>query len=415
MTGELLLMTESSNLKISEPAAPARWLHRLAVLIVCLVWPLIWVGGLVTTYDAGMAVPDWPGTYGKNLFLYPYQTWLFGPFDLFIEHGHRLLGAIVGLIAIITVVVAWVTEPRRWVKWLSVGLLVAVIGQGVLGGMRVVLSDRTLAMVHGCTGPLFFVICVSLAVVTSRWWWNRSADATPLDTSSFLPSSVIPTRGGIRLAVLVGLLAYTQLLLGAQLRHVQVTASPGGFTHLVSTHITGAFLLWLLTGLLAWSVVKSSRRASQRVVDAQPTSTDQVLPNASLQGAVMQNPTIQKPGCGDLTLLRPCYLLVGFVGLQIALGLGTWIANYGWPRFAQTGPFSAGYLVKSKAFTESLITTAHVATGSLILAMAVMVWLRLMRARSASTPLPSARLSATLGPSSLPATKIERSQRLQAT
>ena len=53
-------------------------LHRLAVLSVCLVWPLIWVGGLVTTYDAGMAVPDWPGTYGYNLFLYPLSTWLFG-------------------------------------------------------------------------------------------------------------------------------------------------------------------------------------------------------------------------------------------------------------------------------------------------------------------------------------------------
>jgi cytochrome c oxidase assembly protein subunit 15 len=69
---------------------PPSLLHRLTVLIVCLVWPLIWVGGLVTTYDAGMSVPDWPGTYGYNLFLYPYETWLFGPFDLFIEHGHRL-------------------------------------------------------------------------------------------------------------------------------------------------------------------------------------------------------------------------------------------------------------------------------------------------------------------------------------
>ena len=65
------------------------WPHRLAVVLVCATFPLIWVGGLVTTYEAGMAVPDWPTTYGYNLFLYPWQTWILGPWDLFIEHGHR--------------------------------------------------------------------------------------------------------------------------------------------------------------------------------------------------------------------------------------------------------------------------------------------------------------------------------------
>ena len=77
------------------------WPHRLAVLLVCRDVSLIWVGGLVTTYEAGMAVPDWPSTYGYNLFLYPWQTWLPGPWDLFIEHGHRLLGATVGLLTIL--------------------------------------------------------------------------------------------------------------------------------------------------------------------------------------------------------------------------------------------------------------------------------------------------------------------------
>ena len=69
----------------------SRWPHRLAVLLCCATFPLIWVGGLVTTYDAGMAVPDWPTTYGYNMFSYPLETWLYGPWDLFIEHGHRLL------------------------------------------------------------------------------------------------------------------------------------------------------------------------------------------------------------------------------------------------------------------------------------------------------------------------------------
>ncbi len=288
-----------------------------------------------------MAVPDWPGTYGKNLFLYDYKVWLLGPFDLFIEHGHRLLGALVGMVAIAAVVVAWVKEPRPWVRWLSVGLLVGVICQGVLGGARVLLSDRTLAMVHGCTAPLLFMLSVSLAVVTSRWWWERDQQS----------DSLVPVRGGVPLAATVTLLAYIQLLLGAQLRHVQATASPGMFTHLVYTHIAGAFLLWGLTMGLAWTLFRSGRVAKS------------------------------SGGCGDLTLLRPGYLLVGFVGLQITLGIGTWIVNYGWPRFAQVGPFSAGYLVKSKAFTESIITTSHVATGALILAISAMIWLRLVRAR----------------------------------
>ena len=75
----------ASESTLADRRYPGQLVHRLSVLLVCLVWPLIWVGGLVTTYDAGMAVPDWPGTYGYNLFLYPYNTWLLGPFDLFIE------------------------------------------------------------------------------------------------------------------------------------------------------------------------------------------------------------------------------------------------------------------------------------------------------------------------------------------
>jgi cytochrome c oxidase assembly protein subunit 15 len=369
-----LVMNESSMTETSpllEERSPSRWLHRWAVLIVCLVWPLIWVGGLVTTYDAGMAVPDWPGTYGKNLFLYPYTTWLFGPFDLFIEHGHRLLGAVVGFLAIIAMGVAWRTESRRWVRWLSVLLLVTVISQGVLGGMRVVLGDRTLAMAHGCTGPLFFVICVCLAVVTGKWWKRQAPRA----------AEFTPSRGMVRLAAVATTLAYVQLVLGAQLRHVQVTASPRGFTHLVSTHITGAFVLWIIVGILAWRLRKQEKRLKAKVAVSFENAATVDKDAALTERTATLDKTSPQAGCGDLTLSRPATLLVGFVALQIALGLGTWIANYGWPTFAQIGPTSAGYLVKSKAFTESIVTTAHVATGSLILALGAVVWLRLLRVR----------------------------------
>src|SRR3954470_18775586 len=96
------------------------WPHRLAVALALVTLPLIGVGGLVTTYDAGMAVPDWPGTYGRNLLLFPFSKWVAGPFDLFIEHGHRLLGATAGVIAIGLVVSAFATRQTAVVRWLSV-------------------------------------------------------------------------------------------------------------------------------------------------------------------------------------------------------------------------------------------------------------------------------------------------------
>ncbi|HEX4413605.1 MAG TPA: COX15/CtaA family protein, partial [Lacipirellulaceae bacterium] len=108
--------------------------HRWALVLACATFPLLWVGGLVTTTDAGMAVPDWPNTYGYNLFLYPWQTWLLGPWDLFIEHGHRLLASTVGMLTIGLLVLILRNENRRWMKGLGFAALVLVILQGVLGG-----------------------------------------------------------------------------------------------------------------------------------------------------------------------------------------------------------------------------------------------------------------------------------------
>jgi heme a synthase len=301
--------------------APARLVHRLAVLAVCLVWPLIWVGGLVSTYDAGMAVPDWP------------STWLLGPFDLLIEHGHRLLGAVVGFVAIGLLLAAYLKEPRRWVVWLATGVLLAVIGQGVLGGLRVVLGDRTLAMVHGCVGPAFFALCVATAVMTSRNWWRL-----PSLTDAELPK--VPTSM-VALAISLVVVSYLQLVLGAQLRHAQPNMAPGGFAMTVAIHVLTAFLLWLLTVVVWWGL----RR------------------------------------CGDLTLSRPGAWLIGLLGFQIFLGVGTWVVNYGWPSFMHGIPGSVGFLLRSKGFLDSIIVTAHVATGSLILGVSTLVLVRLFRVR----------------------------------
>ncbi len=321
----------ASESTLADRRYPGQLVHRLSVLLVCLVWPLIWVGGLVTTYDAGMAVPDWPGTYGYNLFLYPYNTWLLGPFDLFIEHGHRLLGAIVGLVAISIVISAYFKESRRWVLVLTIGLLIAVITQGLLGGMRVVLGDRTLAMIHGCFGPAFFALCAATAVTTSRRW----KESLPRD------GVVRVSSGLVALFATIPAMSYAQLVLGAQLRHVQPNAAPGVFAMIVATHVIVAFVLWFFT-LAAWLKIRR---------------------------------------CGDLTLSRPAGLLIGLVAVQIALGVGTWVVNYGWPSILAWVPGSTGFLVRAKGFLDSIIVTSHVATGSLILAVSVMLLVRLLRVR----------------------------------
>lgn len=330
------MSTNETAIDSELPKAPSPWLHRWAVLLVCLVWPLIWIGGLVTTYDAGMSVPDWPGTYGYNMFLYPVGTWLSGPFDLFIEHGHRLLASFVGLLTIFTLGVAIYTERRPWIIWLTVGTLVAVIAQGVLGGLRVVLDQRTLAMLHGCLGPAFFALCTTLAVVTSRWWWRAGIAAENGESAERgrrVGRGLVWTVGGL------ATLCYLQLWLGAQLRHLQATTSPTGFSHLVTTHLVTAGLVALVSvgiGIRLWR-------------------------------------------CDDLALSRPAQGLIGLVALQIGLGLSTWVVNYGFPFGSERWPWAARYVIQSKGFVESLIVTGHVAIGSLLIACTVMLWLRVVR------------------------------------
>src|SRR5262245_28218532 len=118
-------------------AAASPWPHRWAVALACATFPLLWVGGLVTTTDAGMAWHDWPSPYGYNLLLYTWQTWIAGPWDIFVEHGHRLIAATVGMITIGLVIVLWRNESRRWVRGLGVCALALVITQGIMGGLRV--------------------------------------------------------------------------------------------------------------------------------------------------------------------------------------------------------------------------------------------------------------------------------------
>ena len=307
------------------------WPHRLAVALALVTFPLIWVGGLVTTYDAGMAVPDWPGTYGYNLFLYPWQTWLAGPWDLFIEHGHRLLGATAGLIAIALVIVTPFTDRRRSVQALATGALLLVILQGALGGARVLLDERLVALVHGCVGPLFFAYLAGLLVVTSRWW--TEAEASKLD-----PRAV---RSLLAAAWFTAGLAFLQLALGAVVRHVPLTSSPTVFRAALLLHLIVAGVFCVQIGIASWKAW-SVREATR--------------------------------GLSFPSLMLPLLLLV-----QLGLGVATYVAKYSWPAWFAEFSFAAGHVVEEKSLLQSLTVTAHVANGSLILFVAAILTARVTR------------------------------------
>src|SRR5215212_1997748 len=152
-------------------------LHRLALLTAIATFPLIFMGGLVTSHGAGMSVPDWPNSYGYNMFLFPPSKWVGG---IFYEHTHRLMGTVVGMLSIVLCVQAWRTDRRRHVRWLATAVLGAVIFQGVLGGLRVVLVKLDLAIVHACFAQAFFCLSALASVVTSKWWMQAremSSDA----------------------------------------------------------------------------------------------------------------------------------------------------------------------------------------------------------------------------------------------
>ncbi|HEX8372658.1 MAG TPA: COX15/CtaA family protein [Chthoniobacterales bacterium] len=142
-------------------------LHRFSLLLFLVTFVLIFSGGLVTSKGVGMAVPDWPTTYGYNMFLFPYSKWVGG---IFHEHLHRLIASVVGLLTVILCVWFWISEKRSWIKHVGVIAVFAVILQGVLGGQRVVLNRNEIGIFHGCLAQSFLLLTAFLALATSGWW-----------------------------------------------------------------------------------------------------------------------------------------------------------------------------------------------------------------------------------------------------
>lgn len=188
------------------------------------VFVLIVTGGLVTGMEAGLAVPDWPNSFGHNMLLYPLSEMKGG---IFYEHAHRLYGMLVGVTAITLLVMVFRYDDRGWVRWVAGITFLMVCVQGLMGGLRVtgefttsqteVDPSTTFAVAHGVFGQLTFAAFVTLATVSSGRW---------RDTAS--PAVRIPQEDGDRhwsSMLLAALLI--QLFLGACYRHFATPALDG--------------------------------------------------------------------------------------------------------------------------------------------------------------------------------------------
>jgi cytochrome c oxidase assembly protein subunit 15 len=218
---------------------------------VAATFLLVVAGGLVTSYEAGLAVVDWPNSFGYNMFLYPLSRMTGG---IYYEHAHRLFGSLVGLATLVVAWRIWRTDARRWVKHLSLAAVVLVITQGIMGGLRVtgrltmsqapedMAPNLFLAAAHGVLGQVFLGLMVVLAVITSLRW-RTSGDALGVKAAG--------TERTLQ-HWLVGTLL-VQLVLGAVQRHF----AQGLVVH-ISMAAVVAMLAWV-AGARAWVLYPRAR------------------------------------------------------------------------------------------------------------------------------------------------------------
>jgi cytochrome c oxidase assembly protein subunit 15 len=219
-------------------AAPSRWPRRLALATLFAAVPLVFFGGTVTTLRAGLAIDGWlilePGRGDHFLWFYPIEKW-FRDTGTFVEHTHRQIGSLVGLLAIATVIVTFACDKRRVARALAATALLAIIAQGVLGGLRVLERSTDLAFLHGSFGQAVFALLGALAVVLSPAWQRAGRH--------------LATRAGVLHARAMFTVAavYVQIVIGAWLRH---SASPVALAlHLVAVLAVVA-TVWLLASEL---------------------------------------------------------------------------------------------------------------------------------------------------------------------
>lgn len=186
---------------MTEAEGRGPWLHRYAVAVACSTFALIFVGGLVTSTGSGLSVPDWPLSFGQ---VFPRMEG-----GVLFEHGHRMVAATVGLLTVFLAIWLARAEPRAWVRRLGYLAVGAVIVQGLLGGLTVLLKlPDAVSIMHAGLAQIFFCLTTTIALVTSPRW-----DQVPPPRDD--PGAV--SARALALATVV--LVYAQILLGALVRH----------------------------------------------------------------------------------------------------------------------------------------------------------------------------------------------------
>jgi cytochrome c oxidase assembly protein subunit 15 len=291
-------------------------LNRFAIFVACATFFLIIAGALVTSHDAGLATSDWPLSNGQ---FFPKMVG-----NLFWEHGHRMVATTVGLLTIGLLIYICVKEKRQWIRRLGVFALLAVIAQGLLGGLTVKLMlPLPVSSAHATLAQLFFCTTVSLAVFTSRSWMEARAlpaEGLLVEEKGSLPLCYLCT------AALVTI--FLQLIIGATLRH-SATWDQHLPNELILTHIG-----------VALAVVVA-------------------LSSASL--------TVLRRHRGESFLTRPATLALTLLFVQLFLGVAAYIARLHSPNDPQPLNPMVG------------ITVAHVACGALVFATTIVLTLRVFK------------------------------------
>lgn len=315
-------------------------LGLFALVAATAVFLLLITGGLVTGLEAGLAVPDWPNSFGHNMLLYPLSEMTGG---IYYEHAHRLYGMLVGVTTITFLVLAWRLDRRVAVRAAAVALLVMVCVQGLLGGLRVtgnltlsqdaadLAPNLTLAIVHGVFGQVIFATFCGLAAVTSRSWRNAEVRGAGTGDTDRMLSALLP----------VGFVMQT--IFGACYRHLQVHGEGGLVEHPVwalHVHITLGVLVAALAvavGLRTW-------------------------------GGHGEEPALRRLGLAMLAA----------ISLQLLLGLAALVAVFVRP----------GVEIPT---WELLVTSSHQATGALLLGLGVLIalWTRRLAAGGAASTRPA--------------------------
>jgi heme a synthase len=295
-----------------------RGLNRFAILVASATFFLIIAGALVTSNDAGLATPDWPLSNGQ---VFPKMVG-----NLFWEHGHRLVATSVGMLTIVLTVYLFLKEKRRWVRRLGLFALIAVIAQGLLGGLTVKLMlPLAVSSAHATLAQLFFCITVSLAVFTSQGW---SKETVRLEEKGTLPVRYLCP------AALVTI--FLQLILGATLRH-SATWDKHLPIELVVAHIGGALAVVVTLGSAVSSILRRYK--------------------------------------GEAFLTRPAKLALVLLVLQLCLGIAAYLTRLASP----SDPQPLNPMIS--------ITVAHVACGALVFVTTIVLTLRTFRVVRASHQL----------------------------